>query len=105
MTEVALPAKGDAALAAICQRFRVQQLDLFGSVVGDGFDPARSDLDFLVQFEPLEPASYADAYFGLLEALGALYGRPVDLATEAALENPYFRRRVQTERRTVFEAA
>lgn len=41
-------------LRELCQRFRVQRLDLFGSATSTDFDPATSDLDFLVEFEPLE---------------------------------------------------
>ena len=35
-------------LARLCVRYHVCRLELFGSAAGDRFDPARSDLDFLV---------------------------------------------------------
>ena len=93
------------ALPALCRRFHVRRLYLFGSAAaGQGFDPARSDLDFLVDFELLPPVEYADAYFGLREALEALSGRPIDLVTESALENPFSRRQVEAERRLLFQA-
>ena len=89
-----------------CRRFGVRRLDLFGSAAtGNGFDAERSDLDFLVAFEPRPPAEYAEAYFGLREALEALSGRSIDLLTEAALENPYLRRRVEAERRTLYRSS
>lgn len=47
----------------LCRQFRVRRLDLFGSGARGDFDPASSDLDFLVEFEPIPPAAYADAYF------------------------------------------
>lgn len=94
-----------AALPALCRRFGVRRLDLFGSAATGRFDPERSDLDFLVSFDDLlPPGAYADAWFGLRSALEALFGRPVDLLTEAALENPYLRRRVEAERRPLFLA-
>jgi uncharacterized protein len=94
------------ALADVCRRFHVRRLDLFGSAAtGNGFDPARSDLDFLVTFDPLPPIEYADAFFGLREALAELSGRAIDLLTEAALENPYLRRRIEMQRRVLFRAA
>ena len=93
---------GAEALSALCRRFHVRRLDLFGSGASGRFDPARSDLDFLVEFERLKPVDYADAFFGLREGLAALFGRPVDLLTEASLTNPYFRDRVMSERRTLF---
>jgi predicted nucleotidyltransferase len=106
LTEVPFPIQATAdALAAACRRFHVRRLDLFGSAAtGRGFDAVRSDADFLVEFEPLPPADYADAYFGLREALQHLAGRPVDLLTESALENPWLRRRIEAERRPLFPA-
>ena len=37
-------------LREICRRRQVQRLSLFGSATRSSFDPASSDLDFLVQF-------------------------------------------------------
>jgi predicted nucleotidyltransferase len=90
------------ALAALCRRYGVRRLELFGSVTTDAFDPARSDLDFLVEFDALPPVTLADAYFGLKDSLEALFGRPVDLVTESSLSNPYFRERVMAERQAVY---
>ena len=38
------------ALGALCRRFHVKRLEIFGSAVTGRFDPSRSDLDFLVDF-------------------------------------------------------
>ena len=54
-------------------------MELFGSAAGDNCDPSTSDLDFLVTFEDLRPNEYAEAYFGLLEALRELFQKPIDL--------------------------
>jgi predicted nucleotidyltransferase len=94
---------GDDLIQA-CRRSRVRQLALFGSAARGDFDPERSDLDFLVDFESLEPADFADAYFALRDALASMFGRPIDLLTEAALENPYLRARVRSERRIVYQS-
>ena len=92
------------ALSALCRRFHVRRLDLFGSAVTTRFDPRRSDLDFLVEFEDFPEGDYADAYFGLREALVELFGREVDLLTEPSLDNPYLRRQVEAQRRQLFPA-
>jgi predicted nucleotidyltransferase len=89
-------------VAALCRRVGVRQLDLFGSAVHDDLDSESSDLDFLVEFEPLPPARYADAYFVLKEGLEALFGRSVDLVTPSSLANPFFRERIMAERRTLY---
>jgi predicted nucleotidyltransferase len=94
-----------AEIGEICRRFHVRRLDVFGSAARDDFDPARSDVDLLALFEPMAPAAYAQAYFGMVEALGALFDRTIDLITEPTLANPYLRAQVDAERRTIFAAA
>lgn len=57
-------------LQELCRRFSVKRLDLFGSAASGRFEPAESDLDFLVEFEGTgSTKGAADRYFGLLEAL------------------------------------
>lgn len=90
------------AVAALCRQAGARRLDAFGSAVRADFNPATSDIDLLVEFDDLPPAQYADAYFGLKQSLEALFGRQVDLITEASLENPYFRERVQAERQAIY---
>jgi predicted nucleotidyltransferase len=93
------------ALTELCRRFGVRRLDLFGSAATGRFDPARSDLDFLVEFDPMPPrGGFRGPYFGLLEALETLFARKVDLLTEQSLENPYRRRRIEAEKRTLYQA-
>ena len=48
------------------------------------FEQGRSDLDFLVEFQPLTPVEHADAYFGLLLALEDMFRHPIDLVEEGA---------------------
>jgi predicted nucleotidyltransferase len=51
--------------ADLCRRFRVRRLDVFGSAArGDDFDPARSDVDLLVTYEPDAPRPTFEEYFG-----------------------------------------
>ena len=57
------------ALGELCTRYGVCRLELFGSSATGGFDASRSDLDFLVEFLPLQRGQHADAYFGLKEEL------------------------------------
>lgn len=96
----------DAHLAEIpqlCRRYGVSRLELFGSATSDAFDPQRSDLDFLVEFDA-DPSGLFDRYFGLKESLEALYGRPVDLVTIGSMRNPYFVEAVNRSRQLVYAA-
>ena len=56
-------------VAELCRRAGARRLEIFGSAVRPDFDPATSDLDFLVEFDDLPPARYADAFFALKESL------------------------------------
>lgn len=53
-------------LKQLCLRYNVLRLDLFGSSATSRYRPEKSDLDFIVEFQPLPGSAYADTYFGLL---------------------------------------
>ena len=89
-------------LVALCQRFHVSSLDVFGSAETSRFDPCRSDIDFVVEFSPLPSSGRADAYFGLHDALQTLFKRDVDLITEQSIKNPYLRRSIDQTRHRIF---
>ena len=92
------------AVEQLCRQFRVRRLELFGSAVGETFDPKTSDLDFLVDFEDLKPEEYADTYFGLLEGLQELFRRNVDLVMISAVKNPYFLESIERSRTLLYAA-
>lgn len=91
-------------LDALCRKFHVRTLELFGSAATEAFDATTSDLDFLVDFESLTPSKHAKCYFGLLFALEDLFGRDVDLVETTAIRNPYFLRSVAKQRTVVYAA-
>lgn len=91
-----------ADLETLCRRYGVQRLELFGSAAAASFDDETSDLDFLVEFGHFASGEYANAYFGLLEELERLFGRPVDLVVDSAIRNPYFRESVQRNKRRLY---
>jgi hypothetical protein len=91
-------------LARLCAQRHVRRLELFGSALGDDFDPQTSDLDFLVEFDNLSPGQYLDNYFGLLEELEQLFGCPVDLVMTSAIKNPYFLQKIHASRVTLYAA-
>lgn len=96
-------ARQSNAIAQLCRRHHVARLDIFGSAAL-GADNADSDFDFVVEFQPLEIGAYSGAYFGLLESLERLLGRPVDLVVERAISNPYFRESVEATRKRIYAA-
>jgi|SRR5580765_2638700 len=93
-----------AIVEGLCQRYKVLRLEVFGSAASENWDPAHSDLDFLVQFAPCEPRLHYDRYFGLLEGLQTVFARPVDLVEADAMRNPYFIKSIQPSRRLLYAA-
>ena len=88
-----------------CRTFGVRRLELFGSAASDDrFDPERSDLDFLVEFEPMDPGRHARSYFGLLAALQDMFARDVDLVEIRAVTNPYLLDSINKGRRQIYAA-
>ena len=92
-------------VAKLCDKYHVRRLALFGSVLSERFDPTTSDLDVLVEFQPMLPRQHADSYFGLMEDLQQLLGFPVDLVESAAIRNPYLRQGITQSQVVLYEAA
>jgi predicted nucleotidyltransferase len=90
-------------LIDLCRRFEVERLDLFGSAASGSFESESSDLDFIVSFGSPTPGTYLDLYLDFAEALESLFQRPVDVLTEKAIRNPYFRRSVELTRQPLYE--
>ena len=77
-----LPIRIDSdKVAAFCRARGIRRLSLFGSVLRDDFDPERSDVDVLAEFEPGALKGVGFRYFGYGEALAAILGRKVDFCS------------------------
>lgn len=87
----------------LCRKYKVKTLSVFGSILTDRFN-ANSDVDFLVDFERLDPDQfdYVANYFGFRDALEALFDRKVDLIEERALRNKYFIENVNQTKRIIY---
>jgi uncharacterized protein len=68
-----------ASIVAICQRYRISRLEVFGSAArGDDFVPGSSDADFSVEFAAGAQPDL-QSFYGAKAALEQLLGRGVDL--------------------------
>jgi predicted nucleotidyltransferase len=90
-------------IAALCRRYGVRKLELFGSAASGHFDPASSDIDFFYEFDS-NPASLSDRFFGLMEDLEHLLGCRVDLVSGQDVRNPYFLQVANQHRVTLYAA-
>ena len=103
MSVAELPIRVDRErLAAFCRAHGIRKVSLFGSVLRDDFDPARSDVDVLVEFLPARIPGWE--FFGWGEDLAPVFGRMVDLHTPDSLSK-YFRDEVLREAVSVYEQA
>lgn len=94
-------------LAALCRRHGVARLDVFGSAArGVDFDPARSDVDLLVEFAPSIPRRLA-ALLDFEAEAGKALARQVEVVDRRAIEESenYIRRqRILAEAEALFVA-
>ena len=91
-----------AKLIALCDKHKVKELYLFGSILSDRFIDS-SDVDILVQFNDVELEEYFDNYMDFKEQLELLFDRSVDLIENQAIRNPIFRKVVDREKQLVYE--
>lgn len=93
-----------AQVETLCRTYRVKRLDVFGSAIREDFDPTRSDVDFLVEFEPDPDLNTFHAYMGLRDELSRLLERPVDLVMLSAVRDRYFAQEIEATRELVYAA-
>ena len=89
-------------LRALCERYHVRKLAVFGSILGPGFRPA-SDIDMLVEFEPEHVPGFF-RFYELQEDLSTLFTYPVDLNTAQSLSR-HFRQKVLDTAWVIYERA
>ena len=80
-------------ITAFCQRWKITELALFGSVLREDFRPD-SDVDVLVTFSP-DSDWGVEHLLDMKEELEALFGRVVDLVEKRLVEESrnYIRRK------------
>ena len=90
-------------LIALCRRFDVARLEIFGSAArAADFNPDASDVDFLVEFLRDSPLPPLEQFFGLADGLKQLLGRPVDLLESGAVRNPFVLEGINSSRELVY---
>ncbi len=81
-------------IAEFCQRWKITEFALFGSVLRDDFRPDSSDVDVLVTFAPDSHWTLFDMVH-MEEELESIFGRNVDLVSKRGIEESlnYLRRK------------
>jgi hypothetical protein len=92
------------AIAALCRKYGVVSMYLFGSAGGPDFEPGRSDVDLLVDFGSMDGYAKAHAYFDLLDELREVLGTEVDLVMVGAVKNRYIAAEIERTKQMLYAA-
>lgn len=105
MIMIVLAAEQLEMIRAICREYGVTKLEVFGSATRADFDPERSDIDFLVDFEPgTDFGPWMSRFIDLQGKLESVLSRKVDLVMARAIRNPYLLDSINKDRRVLYAA-
>lgn len=90
-------------IVALCKKYRVKSLAVFGSILTDRFNDD-SDVDLLVDFDTTdhEQWDYVSNYFDFRDSLERLFERKVDLIEYKGIRNPLFREAVDSKKQYIY---
>jgi uncharacterized protein len=92
----------EEAIVAFCQKWKIVEFALFGSVLRDDFRDD-SDVDVLVVYG--EPRNYSlSGWMDIREELELMFGRKVDLIQKKLLKNPYSRDDILRTHRVIYDS-
>jgi predicted nucleotidyltransferase len=89
------------SIRVLCVKHKVKNLFVFGSALSNSFHD-KSDVDLVVDFNPISLETYADNYFDLKEKLEAIFKRSVDLLEAGAIKNPFVKAQIEREKKLIY---
>lgn len=89
-------------ITVFCQKWKINEFSLFGSVVRDDFC-ADSDIDIMVSFHDNSGWDLFD-WVDMIDELKVIFGRNVDLVEKGAIRNPFRRHSIMTSREVLYAA-
>ena len=89
-------------IATFCQRWKIVEFGLFGSVLRDDFETS-SDIDVLVSFASDAQISLFDLAQMQIELMD-LFGHPVDILEIEGLRNPFRKREILKTVKVIYKA-
>ena len=89
-------------ITELCFNYNVKNLYVFGSILTEDFRES-SDIDFVVEFEEIDPLEYMDNYFDVKYKLEELLGRKVDLLETQSIDNPIFKQVLDRTKALIYD--
>lgn len=93
-------------IKTFCQKWKVKEFALFGSVIRNDFNQEKSDVDVLVTFFPNQVLGWD--IVDMKEELEAVFNRKVDIVNKEVIEkstNPYRKKSILEHYEVVYEQA
>ncbi|WP_035917223.1 nucleotidyltransferase family protein [Flavimarina sp. Hel_I_48] len=88
---------------ALCRRYEVDKLYIFGSSITSSFNKEISDVDLLVQLAIEKPEDRGIALITLWDKLEIFFDRKVDLLTDDSLKNPYLKENIDRTKKLIYD--
>jgi predicted nucleotidyltransferase len=86
---------------ALCHKYGVRRLEVFGSAATCEFDPDASDIDLIYEFTDTS-SRLLDRFLEFADDLEVEFGRHVDLIPNRYFESPCFRYAVNKSRISIY---
>lgn len=92
-------------LISLCNKYKVNRIFVFGSIVKGNFNPKTSDIDLIIEIEDLPPSEKGELIMNLWSELESLFSRKVDLLTNLNIKNPYLRTEIENSKYLIYDRA
>jgi predicted nucleotidyltransferase len=92
-------------LVVLCNKYKVNRIFVFGSIVKGNFNPQTSDIDLIVELEDLPPSEKGEILMKLWSELEDLFARKVDLLTTLNIKNPYLKNEIEASKFLIYDRA
>jgi uncharacterized protein len=92
------------AIVALCKTYGVRKLAVFGSAARGDFDPERSDVDFVLEFEDYG-TGVGRRFMRFAVDLEDLLKKRIDIVFEPAIRDRDFLREVQETQEILYDTA
>jgi len=91
-----------ASVYALCQRYNVDKLFVFGSASNGSFT-ADSDVDILIDITENDPVAKGETIMKLWSGLEHIFKARVDLLISGTIKNPYLQKQIDTTKQLVYD--
>ena len=91
-------------ITVLCRQHNVKYLGLHGSSYDqENISSEEPEINFLVEFFPMDPKEHGMCYFGLEKELGDLFGRHVNIVDLTDVTHPELYRQLTKRKTDLYE--